>query len=617
MPKSVRLAVLAAMSAAILIPTVAVMATSSGDVEATAPPPGTFKLVGHDPLLARGMNAALAVNENYAYIGSRTDGNDAANSNNAGVMIVDISDPSSPELVNQMGPPNEGLVGESSRELRVWRSQDILIVLHTNCGGAGAHECASPSFNNFRFYDISGDKGADPELIGQLNHNTHEFFLWEDPANPDRALMYGGNATGQGWQIWDLSPLRDGLLPTRIFNGNHGYTQPTGGLHSFSVTNDGKRAMFALLAGGFAVADVSDFSAGIANPQYRQITARTTRPRWPGPGAHSAVKLWNKEWAYVSDEVYGTATASGHGCPWGWARFLDISDPVLPVVKSEFKLPENELGNCPMFEPRPRTSFSAHNPTLTPSIALSTWHSSGMQAIAIDDPMAPHQLAAYLPEPLDQVGLEDPRLSSDPADKVVMWSYPVVQDGLIYVVDLRNGFYVLDYEGPFADEIEDATFLESNSNLGHALCYEPVGEVAGYCRFSEVRRELLDLGTQPSQAADKARRKAAEALAESTRAAGWESSLRLESALGRDVFDGAFKAVEQLKKVAGTAAQAAEIAATSGRLAESAVAAAEAGEAKDAAMEALARGDAQRAAGNNSAAIASYRKAWALVSETT
>ena len=54
--------------------------------------------------------------------------------------------------------------------------------------------------------------------------------------------------------------------------------------------------------------------------------------------------------------------------------------------------------------------------------------------------------------------LEDPRLSSDPDtgrnEKVVMWSYPVIQDGLIYVIDLRNGLYVLDYKGPHAKEVD-------------------------------------------------------------------------------------------------------------------------------------------------------------------
>jgi hypothetical protein len=47
-----------------------------------------------------------------------------------------------------------------------------------------------------------------------------------------------------------------------------------------------------------------------------------------------------------------------------------------------------------------------------------------------------------------------------------MWSYPVIHDGLIYVVDVRNGLYVLEYRGPYQDEVSSIGFLEGNSNLG-------------------------------------------------------------------------------------------------------------------------------------------------------
>ena len=93
--------------------------------------------------------------------------------------------------------------------------------------------------------------------------------------------------------------------------------------------------------------------------------------------------------------------------------------------------------------------------------------------------MAAVPTAEFFPEPLDEVILEDPRLSSEPDtgrhEMVVMWSYPIVRDGLIYVVDLRNGLYVLRYEGRFENEIEHIRFLEGNSNQGDALCFEPVG----------------------------------------------------------------------------------------------------------------------------------------------
>jgi hypothetical protein len=385
-----------------------------------------------------------------------------------------------------MGPPRTANPGESSRELRVWESQDIQMVLHTNCGGAAAHLCTPPSQNGWRFFDISGDNATDPQLIAELGpaHNTHEFFLWEDPSDPERAFIIAGTA-GSGstaFSVWDLAPLLDGDPPPRIHASTHGYSAvpgiPTGGLHSLSVTNDGRHAFYALLTGGFAVVDVSDFTAGVEDPELRLITENASRPVWPGPGTHSAVKLYGRDWVYVSDEVYGTQTGGAHGCPWGWARMIDISDPVAPTIEGEFRITENWPWLCPQTEPRPRTSYSAHNPTQTPHMVLTTWHSGGLQLINVEDPRTPFQQAEYFPEPLEQVHTEDPRLSSDPDtgqnEKVVMWSYPIIKDGLVYVVDLRNGLYILEYEGHLEDEINQITFLEGNSNLGDALCFEPV-----------------------------------------------------------------------------------------------------------------------------------------------
>jgi hypothetical protein len=37
-----------------------------------------------------------------------------------------------------------------------------------------------------------------------------------------------------------------------------------------------------------------------------------------------------------------------------------------------------------------------------------------------------------------------------------VWSYAIIEDGLIYAVDLRNGLYVLKYKGPFEKEVSRA-----------------------------------------------------------------------------------------------------------------------------------------------------------------
>src|SRR5918999_2262066 len=87
--------------------------------------------VGHEPLMNRGMNSAIAINGDYAYIGSRTDGSHAGQPQ-GGIMVVDISRPRRPELLTET--PIDPRPGESSRELRVWRVQGILVCPNTNCG---------------------------------------------------------------------------------------------------------------------------------------------------------------------------------------------------------------------------------------------------------------------------------------------------------------------------------------------------------------------------------------------------------------------------------------------------------------------------------------------------
>ena len=73
-----------------------------------------------------------------------------------------------------------------------------------------------------------------------------------------------------------------------------------------------------------------------------------------------------------------------------------------------------------------------------------------------------------MPKPLNKVALDDPALSEGP-NKVVFWSYPIIRNGLIYAIDIRNCLYVLRYAGSHTDEVAGINFLEGNSNLGDAI----------------------------------------------------------------------------------------------------------------------------------------------------
>ncbi|PSG98000.1 hypothetical protein BRD56_02595 [Thermoplasmatales archaeon SW_10_69_26] len=439
-------------------------------------------VVGHSPLDRRGMNSALAVGEDHAYVGYRADGTHAQ----AGVLVVDVSDPSQPEVVDRIAEPHHAQPGESSRELRLWPDAGVLIVLDIPCDPA-AHACynaedAQPDAE-YELYDVSGAHAEDPEHLATYDprDTPHEFHLWIDPSRPSqRALLFQSTPHGDHGELLvaELSPTADGLTVEEGPSWDGGLP---GSLHSLSVHPDGTRAYLAHSEGGMAVLDTSALAADADEPQMQLVTSPEDSARWGSPGAHSAVKVPDRPYVWTTDETYGWYAGLGNtpvvgfsdvitGCPWSWARAIDLTDPAHPQVRSEFKIEENTDSFCRTPEGQVAsntTSYSSHNPTVTPNLALHTWYAGGVVVADISDPGAPEQVAQFRPEPLPAVAVEDPALTQGPV-KVGMWSYPVVQDGLVYVVDIRNGLYVLDYEGPHEDEVEGLSFYESNSNRGDA-----------------------------------------------------------------------------------------------------------------------------------------------------
>src|SRR5262245_26266474 len=90
--------------------------------------PGTslnFELVGHEPLFARGMNAALAIFDHFVYVGNRSDGSSSCGDLRStgpvvpvltptnpdgtcthvhpGIQVVDVAEPATPAVVGEFG----------------------------------------------------------------------------------------------------------------------------------------------------------------------------------------------------------------------------------------------------------------------------------------------------------------------------------------------------------------------------------------------------------------------------------------------------------------------------------------------------------------------------------
>lgn len=107
----------------------------------------------------------------------------------------------------------------------------------------------------------------------------------------------------------------------------------------------------------------------------------------------------------------------------------------------------------------------------------------------------PTRTGKFKPEPLESVATEDPALSMG-RDKVVMWSYPIVDDGLSYVADIRNGLYIRRYTGEQVDEID---FLEATptsvTRCGSNPAHHPGREADGLKHAPAVLARHLPAGT--------------------------------------------------------------------------------------------------------------------------
>ena len=544
------------------------------------------QVIGSNPLYNRGMNAAAAIYSHFLYVGNRTDGSSRCGFNDPrrtagppygldtcphqhpGILVVNIASPAHPTIVGEIpGPLNSSgqPVGVTSREVRVWPQAKLLITMNFHCSSF-LHACPS-GFNNttapfdIKFFDLKNP--VKPKFLSHyvptskagLAVEPHEMFLWVDPQNSSRALLFistpaiDTDTTIPELIVVDISQVPNGGGVTEIAEGNWNNRYPGTNqanypfdnsspdgcgpydcnlfVHSMGVKANGLRTYMALEAGHFLVLDTSDIANNTIPPgtvlslNDKLLTDPTNRPVWlmdpldptavpavfpggcsrqaPGPffnpsskdcsNSHSAVQVPSRQLALTTDEVYGTFTFDNQGCRWGWPRLIDVTDPAHPFIKSEFLLDQNQLGFCGSANDTAVSeftrSFSTHNPTVLQDLALIDWHSNGFQVIDISDASNPIQAGFFRPTPIPVVANEDPALSAGPATtvdqllnpdvndpdfktKIVFWSYPIIKNGLIYVIDVRNGLFILQYTGPHADEVAGIGFLEGNSNLGDA-----------------------------------------------------------------------------------------------------------------------------------------------------
>ena len=384
-----------------------------------------FAEVGHEPLGGRGWNAGLALAYPCAYIGNRRAPQ---------IAIVDVSDSTHPVLVGALTPsPSAQPV-----ELRAIPDLGLLVVLNFS---------PDPTVLT---YDVSDCRNPRPLGALGLGAVPHEFFLWRDPTQPARLLLYAAMFyhIQPDLQVVDLS---DPAQPRQVTTWTAADEGASGTLHSLSLSPNGQRAYLALWEGGFLVADTSDLARNLPDPHVRLVRDASGFAPAPGVNVHSAVRLGDPRYVLLTQEVYD--------CPFAGLLIADIADEARPHIVGRFDLPENDPA-CDSL-PQADAVFTSHNPlvvaSLTGDLVFVTWYGGGLQALDVSDPTLPRRVGLFVPK--GEGAAHESYIGTYPAQ---MWSYPILREGLIYVSDIQSGLYVLQYTGPGAEAISQAPLAEGN-----------------------------------------------------------------------------------------------------------------------------------------------------------
>lgn len=483
------------------------------------PGPGIFKnfrLVTHNSLNNLGAFAGLSIAGDCAYVGSRF--------GMKGIQVLDISDPQRPRVVTTVGPAD----GRTARETRASADLHTLVVLsfQGNSGRSGNMPPAIPPLgpaapNNLDIYDISNcEQPVHKARLDMGAERPHEMFLWRDPANPSRALVYvsmsnnvpelrvfdiTGIAAGPSLgtipamtkQIasYTLTLLNDGITPSGIpivepinpatqefgpaqfpfagppFNVNPPTSQGNG-LHSMSVSDDGTRTFMAGSSSGHYIVDSTAVANGTCVDPAPNICLKKRNPDPlaridsippEGGGHHTLAKVPGRPYLIATIERSGN-----NQCPWNFVRILESSSEISLAQVGSFALPENDPAFCETIsDPTTFTmSLESHNPLVLSNLVFITWYAGGLRAIDISNPRFPHEVGHVFNQPVHEDLLTNvyPGRVPNKNTEIWMWSYPILKDGLLYVVDINSGLYVLEYNGPRREEVPQQGIVESNAN---------------------------------------------------------------------------------------------------------------------------------------------------------
>ena len=405
-----------------------------------------LQLVG---FLNLGISSDVWAHDDFAYVG----GFGAFQT----VKVVDISDPTNPQLVTEL-PTTDGT---SPQDVKVEEIEtpffdgDLLVV--ANDFGA-----APPPFGGIQLWDVT-DPLNPIQLSAPRIAPVHNVFLFQrddrafvllaspflevashppsvfapsfaqpmgdfvivevtDPTNPQVIGDWGAGKDG-GFPFGFASPIPPIGFPANCTDPSicRGASASVN-CHDVWANEEGTVAYLSYWDLGLILLDISD-------PSNPTLIGRGIAPSTFGNdegNLHNAVPADDGDLVITGDEDFNPL-------PSGFLRIFDTEDTSNPVQISAFAT-DGSLND-------PSGSRTMHNifiPDEDDDLAFLSWYDEGIRVLDIDDPSNPREIAAFIPDPV----------ATGPG---LFWGI-FADDDLVFASDILSGLFILELED---DEEED------------------------------------------------------------------------------------------------------------------------------------------------------------------
>lgn len=375
-----------------------------------------MRVIGHNDLGAKGDGSQISIVDGYAYIGHM-------GMHDVGTSVVDISDPTNPQLVTQIKRPPYTM----SHKTQIMGN--LLLVNHQRsrfeAGPDGSWSAGLAIYDisdhqepkKIGFYEAPGAgihrTGVDGERYAFVSRTDDGFigrFLaiidLVDPTNPTevgRFWLPGQHAAAGEKPAWDPS-VRNVKLH-----------------HGLPVDD---RLYCGWGDGGFVSVDISDKTSPrlVSHLDFGSESSDT----------HTALKVPGRDLVLVVDEVLKKTIGQRRD-----VRVVDVSDEKNPLVISVLPPPpDSDLVSGARFGPHNLHEMRTGT-FISSDVFYLTYFAGGLRVYDVSDAQNPVETAWCVPEaPVGRDGIE--------INDVV-----VTEDRLAYVTDRHaGGLYVIQHEGP-------------------------------------------------------------------------------------------------------------------------------------------------------------------------